>query len=388
LNYEERWEILENLGEGGQGRVYRVLSKRSFDPLEIRKKVSESVKNLGATVLTEENVATGFTKFQQAVDALAERRNPENFGALKVLHAPTDARDPDRAKERMKDEIAAMSSVNHTALLKIIDKSGDGEWYVSRYYAAGTLTVRQHVFKGNVRRSVEALRPVIAGVAELHKRGYVHRDVKPQNIFLDAADNLVLGDFGLVYFSDARQTRLSNTVENVGSRDWMPAWAYGIRVEDVSYAFDVFSLGKVLWSMISGLPLLQLWYFRRNPNDLESLFPGDTSMRFVNTLLARCIVENESDCLPDAGVMLEEIDTILHQLHVGADPIHPSIERACKVCGIGRYGLVVDRNVTETQNFGFSPAGARTFKIFACGHCGHVQLFAFGERLDPSAWHA
>ncbi len=105
---------------------------------------------------------------------------------------------------------------------------------------------------------MKAFRPLVEGVAKLHERGFVHRDIKPQNIFIDANGNLVLGDFGIVFFDDPAHTRLSATFENVGSRDWMPGWAYSVRIEAVKPAFDVFSLGKVLWAMISTKPVLPL----------------------------------------------------------------------------------------------------------------------------------
>ena len=56
---------------------------------------------------------------------------------------------------------------------------------------------------------------------------------------MDDNNNLILGDFGLVFYSDNDKPRVSKTFENVGSRDWMPGWAYGKRVEEVNPTFDV-----------------------------------------------------------------------------------------------------------------------------------------------------
>ncbi len=110
------------------------------------------------------------------------------------------------------------------------------------------------------------------------------------------------------------------------------------------------------------------------------------SVRFVNQLLGKCIVEEERDCLEDANELLYEIDKILSLIENHADIISSAIQRRCKVCGIGNYDLVVNRNVTAAHNFGISPSGTRSFKIFTCSHCGHVQLFAFGNNQDPVAW--
>jgi len=183
-------------------------------------------------------------------------------------------------------------------------------------------------------------------------------------------------------------TRISGTFENVGSRDWMPAWAMGMRIEDIKPSFDVFSLGKLLWSMVSGSPLLRLWYFDRPGFNLEEKFPDTQSMTLANSLFKKCIVENEEDCLSDATSLLQEVDKVLFIINNNADLISPKVKRRCRVCGIGNYQLFVDSdNVYHARNFGLQPTGDSTFKIFACNHCGHVQLFFFpGQGKVPPAW--
>ena len=232
---------------------------------------------------------------------------------------------------------------------------------------------------------MKAIRPLVEGVAMLHKKRYVHRDIKPKNIFLNSSNDLILGDFGLVFSVDNQHTRFSETYENVGSRDWMPPWAMGMRIEEVKPTFDVFSLGKVLWSMVSGKPILQLWYFNKKSFDVEKMFPDSRAIKLANELFAKCIVENEEKCLPDAGALLEEIDSILSIIDLNAELIDSNTKRMCKVCGRGKYESVVNDNSVETRNFGFSPAGGRKMKIFTCSYCGNVQLFSYVHR-PPPAW--
>jgi hypothetical protein len=204
-------------------------------------------------------------------------------------------------------------------------------------------------------------------------------------LFLDKNDNLILGDFGLVFFSDEDKTRISETFENVGSRDWMPSWASGVRLEEVRPTFDVFSLGKLLWSLVTGKPKLLLWYYDKPVNNIEKLFPNDPIAKFINPLLKRCIVENEQDCLPNALVLRDEIDKLLEILKNDIDYLDLKNERKCKVCGIGKYQLVVNENRIDTDNFGLRVVGNRKWKIFTCSHCGNVQFFSFEEQI-PKAW--
>ena len=259
---------------------------------------------------------------------------------------------------------------------------------MSEYHEHGTLHDSPDRFKGDVGAALHAFRGLVSGVAELHNENIVHRDIKPQNVFLGQDGSLVLGDFGLVFFEDPEKSRLSGTFENVGTRDWMPPWALSLRIDEVKPTFDVFSLGKLLWSMISGEPVLQLWYFAETRFNVEELFPKARYMALANSLLEKCVVEQEEDCLPSAAELLAEVDSVLRTIEVGGDVIDSSVQRTCRVCGRGEYSLKInhDAHPTAFQNFGLRPAGKQTFKVFVCTNCHHVQLFSATAKRPPPAW--
>ena len=336
-------------------------------------------------VVYEKTREAEYQDFQRCLLGTINSANPSNQGALKVLHNPENARDENLAKDRIKREIEAMTNIKHPNLAQIIDVDPDFQWYVSKYYSNGALADKGGLFKGDFRIALKAIRPLVEGVAKLHEKNYVHRDIKPHNVFIGSNDEFVLGDFGLIYFADNQHTRISATYENVGSRDWMPPWAMSMRIEEVKQTFDVFALGKLLWYMLSGKSILPLWYFDRPEYNVEEMFPACNYMKFANQLFAKCIVENEQDCVRDAGILLEQIDTLIRIVDIGADPIGTNIKRHCKVCGIGIYTLVVDENTTGSRNFGIDAVGSRKMKIFTCNHCGHVQLFSY-EGEHPPAW--
>ncbi len=188
----------------------------------------------------------------------------------------------------------------------------------------------------------------------LHKKKWVHRDIKPDNIFISTEKKLILGDFGLIYFKDDQQSRISHTFEKVGTRDWMPPWARGKRVEDVSEAFDVFSIGKVIWSMISGMEYLYHIYFKHDEYNLEKLFSDDSSMIIVNELLKKCIVELEENCLPNAEALLKECDRLISYFENGTGLLGDDIERPCKVCNNGMYSKIIDKDNDRIKIFWIS----------------------------------
>jgi serine/threonine protein kinase len=383
MDYSKEWEVIESLNEGGQGKVYRVW--RQKEASEIQLKVREALRNIGAAVRYDSQQKQDFEELRKWLPKMLQMEDPANQFALKVLHKTQNARDPKLAKERIKREIAAMRQNLHPNLIELVDSDTDDEWFVSKFYPGGTLAKRLDTFKGDFLSVLKNARPIIEAVAKLHEAGYVHRDIKPANVFIGAKNELILGDFGLIFFEDVQHTRVSETYENVGSRDWMPGWDMGMRIEDIKPTFDVFSLGKILWAMTSGRPILQLWYFDRERFNVEKMFPNAANIPWANPLFKKCIVEEEKDCLPNARALLNEVDKTIIAIESNADRIDIKVKRKCKVCGLGEYKLVADGNDTNVYNFGIHPTGSKMIKIYSCTNCGNVQLFSYNGELPP-AW--
>ncbi len=389
MQYKERWEEIEEIGVGGQGKVIRV-----FDMQKVQLDLSiltEAIADIRGNRRSEELKE----KIRKGIAKIARAENSMNHGALKILHSPNKARNFADAEERLKRELNAMQEADHPNLLKVLDYNLQEKWFVSRYYPNGTLQDRSDWYTGQVERALTAIRPVVEGVATLHRKGFVHRDIKPENIFVDEQEQLILGDFGLVFFEDPGHTRISGTYENVGSTDWMPPWATRMRIEDINPSFDIFSLGKTIWAMVSREPILQLWY-HNEPSEpkfnLEKIFPDKPEMALLNNLLDKCIVqyEHEKKFLKNADLLLKEIDSLLNALRLGADLMSDS-ERPCRVCGLGKYQLKVNNrdryyDTTIYNFFGLRPPGGQAFKVFVCDNCGNVQLFSCQRDSDPPGW--
>ena len=238
-----------------------------------------------------------------------------------------------------------------------------------------------HLYQNQVLDSLRALRPVVEAVAKLHQVDVVHRDIKPANVFIDQAGRLVLGDCGLAFKREIAD-RVTETFENVGSRDWMPGWAMGLRLTDVRPTFDVFSLGKVLWAMIAGKPILQLWYHREPQFNLEEMFPDNESISFVQKILDKTVVEKPTDCLTNATELLTSVDWAIEALTMKFRVVDGDLIRKCLVCGKGNYQQLVDHDVTDQRNFGLEVYGKPKFRIFVCDSCGHSQT------LLLHGWHS
>ncbi|UCE59993.1 MAG: protein kinase [Phycisphaerales bacterium] len=306
------WLVEKPLGKGGQGEVFlvRYMPKARFDGLvdDFYRIHRECAKSMNPNREQDKKtfVHTLFDAFQFFGDA--------RLGALKRLHPPELAKNPDTAKARFAQELDAVMKVQHPALVEILDVHEGHDWFVMEYHSLGSLSSRRERYVGDLRGVLRALRPVVDGVAKLHSKNLIHRDIKPDNLFLSDDRRIVLGDFGLVYDLAGQGERQTQTYENVGSRDWMPPWAQTTRISDIRPTFDVFTIGKVLWAMVSGKPVMRLHYFRDPEFDLEKLFPNDDWPQVANRLLGKCVVEHEQDCLRDASELLEGIDKALDEL--------------------------------------------------------------------------
>ncbi|MFO0915331.1 MAG: protein kinase [Pirellulales bacterium] len=385
MNPPYRWHHIRELGRGGQGIVSLVLDKTKCDIDNAPQMLATIISNLTGTTTGKrsEHLASNFEKFALLIDDVIAKRDPKSLGALKRLHSPEDARDVENSAARLAKEIKAMTTIKHPHLLDIVDADEGNTWYVSPFHAGGTLHTNIEKFKGDPTAALRALRPVVDGVTMLHRANVVHRDIKPQNIFL-GENGLILGDFGLVYFEDEGHTRLSNTFSNVGSRDWMPSWASHQRIEDVKPNFDVFSLGKVLWAMIVGMPSVPQWHLDRELFDIERFCPTDSLARRTKELLRKIVVSEESDCLlADAGELLQEIDAILDAF--SASLFQGSGSRVCLVCRAGAYSEV---RIADLDCYGLKAAGhGCTTKTFACDTCGHVQQFVKKDEDIRRLWN-
>lgn len=374
-----RWEVIKPLGEGGQGAVSLV-----WDALNLPKNIMgirSALTDLTGSH-TEETKTAAARKLAQTISDFSESRSPERLGALKRLHTK-GSEAYKKSLTRMKDELRAMREIDHPNIVRHLDDNLDDGWFVMEYFPAGTLASQQESFRGNVLKTLTAFRGLVDAVAKLHAQGVVHRDIKPENIYLRDG-LLVLGDLGLVHFFDQKE-RPSSVYENVGSRDWMPPWAYGEKQEVVTKSFDVFGLAKVLWAMLSGRTKLLLWYYSREGNNLEQLFPDIAEMGLVNELLAQCVVEHEAECLADADQLLAKVDELIARVSRGNSLVGPDIKRSCRTCGVGAYQEFRD----NTRNFGLEPTGISAFKIYTCDNCGHVELFHFKDQSKPPrVWNA
>ena len=378
------WEVIERLAEGGQGEVFLVRDTSQFE--DTHTKVSRLRKQIDALVRsTSIRASKAEAEFVSEIRRLAVESHGQ-LGALKKLHPLDESAVSDKRKAlgRMKSELEALKSISHPSLVRILDDNFHEQWFVMEYHSRGTLTKNMKKYTGRVLTSLHDIRPVVDAVYRLHLKGIVHRDIKPDNIFLSDGGSLVLGDCGLAFRME-REDRLTETLENVGSRDFQPPWSQGMRIDEVTPTFDVVTLGKTLWSMISGSPKPSLWYCYKDSDDLRRCV-DDSAAVYAHEILKKCVVPYEKNVeLCDAGHFLKEIDAAIGAISTGREILRAGVELKCQICAHGTYKHA--REIGQ-PNYSviFQYTSAYTVHSYICDTCGHLNSFAWFRDRDPPSW--
>jgi serine/threonine protein kinase len=168
--------------------------------------------------------------------------------ALKFL-PPNLTQDP-AAKVRFVHEAQAASALEHTNICSVheIGEHGDQTFLVMGYYEGETLKKRIESGPLPLDQVTEIALQVARGLSRAHEAGIVHRDIKPANIIVTTRGEVKIVDFGLAKLSG--RTLVTRTGTTLGTAAYMsPEQARG---DAVDHRTDIWSLGVVLYEMITG----------------------------------------------------------------------------------------------------------------------------------------
>lgn len=208
---------------------------------------------LGVYELVEELGAGGMGVVWRAHD----RRLGRDV-ALKIL-PPHLAAHPD-ALVRFEREARGLAALSHPNIVSIFDLGDDdGLRYIVTEVLAGE-TLRETLRRGPLpwRRAAEICATIADGLAAAHAKGILHRDLKPENIFLTTDERVKILDFGLatvVALPNANATTVAHQTEPgriLGTLGYTSPEQ--LRGEEMDFASDIFALGCVLFELMSGRP--------------------------------------------------------------------------------------------------------------------------------------
>ncbi len=236
-------------------------------------------------------------------------------------------------RERFHREAKTLAVLRHPNILAVLDEGeSDGDVYIVLELLEGqTLEAAIRAASPLTAQSVRLMGEQLLSALELcHERGVVHRDVKPSNVMLamnDGKTRLVLIDFGLARVRGNIASKLTETGVVQGTAHYMsPEQCRG---EDVEPASDVYSVGLVLYEMLSGAAPF-------DGNDAatlmaQHLFVEPTPLRQVAPHVSEGVAHAVHAALakrPSDRPTARELRALLADAAVGADPLTRAQEAA------------------------------------------------------------
>jgi len=295
-------------------------------------------------------------------------------------------KNPNRLK-RYENEIAAALKLDHPYLVKHIDSDLNNEkpFMVTEYYSGGPLSKASLDDWSTIERLL-FFRAICDGVGYAHGRGIIHRDIKPDNIFLrEDGKTPVVGDFGICFINEGGE-RFTLTDEAVGARHFTAPELEDGRADQISARSDVYSLGKLLYWLFEGRVFDRenhrepRWSLARQMLDLTDIKMEERA--FVNELLDQAIVYEPERRFSNANHFGANVDRTIWRIQRHAHTLDLAEHQICNFCGIGQYKDIGDSTregesygIDEVRNLGVHLSGPAEWLVLWCNHCGHVQYF-------------
>jgi serine/threonine protein kinase/Tfp pilus assembly protein PilF/ribosomal protein L40E len=264
--FSERYEVVEELGRGGMAKVYRVIDKK-----------------------VEEEVAL-------------KLMNPEIAADEETVH-------------RFRNELKFARKIAHRNVCKMYDLSEEkGNLYITMEYVPGEdlKSLIKRIGQFTAGKAVSVSRQVCEGLAEAHRLGVMHRDLKPQNIMIDREGNARIMDFGI-----ARSLKAEGITDKgviIGTPEYMSLEQ--VEGKEVDQRSDIYALGVILYEMVTGrvpfeghtplsVALRQKTEMPRDPRERNPQVPLDLSR-----VILKCLEKDKNKRYQKAEELLSELKKI------------------------------------------------------------------------------
>jgi len=264
--FANRYEVIDMLGRGGMGTVYRVFDKKIVEDVAIK--------------ILKPEIASERTTIARFSNELKFARKITNKNVCKMYDL----------NEHEGNHFITMEYVPGEDLKSFIRRSG----------------------QVSIGKAVAIAKQICLGLAEAHRLGVVHRDLKPSNIMIDEEGNSKIMDFGI-----ARSTEVKGITEAgmiVGTPEYMsPEQAEGDEVDQRS---DIYSIGVILYELVTGnapfkgkTPISIAFKHKTDIPQEPSEFNTQVNDRLSGIIL-KCLDKEKKKRYQSAEELLEELEKI------------------------------------------------------------------------------
>jgi serine/threonine protein kinase/Tfp pilus assembly protein PilF len=261
-----RYEIIEELGKGGMGRVYRV------EDTELKQEI-----------------------------------------ALKLIKPEISA--VKKTIERFRNELKVARNIRHKNVCGMYDLGEkEGAYFITMEYIHGEdlKNLIRKMGQLSAGQAITIAKQVCDGLGEAHRLGVVHRDLKPQNIMIDTDGDARIMDFGIARSLEAKGITGAGVM--IGTPEYMsPEQVEGKEVDQRS---DIYSLGVILYEMVTGrvpfegdtpftIGMKHKGELPQNPKELNTQISNDLSR-----VILRCLEKDKEKRYQSAGDVRSELANI------------------------------------------------------------------------------
>jgi serine/threonine-protein kinase len=237
--------------------------------------------------------------------------------AIKTLPGDVMTRSPEDL-ERFKREIRLARKITHRNVLRTYDYGeAEGVYFISmefvRGYTLSELSDEAPNRQMPSRATVGIARQICRGLQAAHEQGIIHRDIKPQNVLIDAKGEVKLMDFGIARLAEAPEA-MTQAGLIVGTPHYMsPEQVQGNTLDARS---DVYSMGVLMYELLAGrrpfesssLTGVLTAHITERPKPPIDIRPDIG--RELNAIVLRCLEKQPAARYADAGALLADLDRV------------------------------------------------------------------------------
>ncbi|MDR0361433.1 MAG: protein kinase [Planctomycetota bacterium] len=238
----------------------------------------------------------------------AKSRDTGQEVAIKILHRNYARRE--EFVDRFIQEARASERLSHPHIVKVfnVGKTDNGRYYYTMELVRGP-TLTQKIPSLKLEESLVVFMEIADALDYAHRRGIIHRDIKPDNILIGEDGEPKLTDLGIAVLDQAEMVQTGARV--LGTPHYMsPEQASG---RTITSSTDIYSLGATFFHVLSGAPLfdapspeqIMIKHVRERPRSLAEAVPGFPPD--ISAIVERTLEKDPAKRYPDAGKLRDEI---------------------------------------------------------------------------------
>jgi serine/threonine-protein kinase len=294
----------------------------------------------------------------------ARKKSLNCLVALKVMQAGPLATEAE--KQRFLLEAEAAANLDHPNIVPVYEIDRDrGRFFTMKWVEGGSLARQIKGFLDEPLAIGRLLAAVARAIDEAHRRGYLHRDLKPANILLDAQGKPYVTDFGLARRM-GEDSGLTQSGAVVGTPSYMAPEQAGGYGGPLGPAADVYSLGAVLYELLTGRPPFRagtvmetlVLVLERDPTPPGQVRPGVPAE--LEAICLKCLEKNPQDRYPSARALADDLDRFLRGGDVQALHAGPRLrlrrwtrrepELVARLIGLGAVEVLAQVNYIDSRD--------------------------------------